>query len=349
MKIDWKFVPASVMHRTEYLRGENGNRGRTNLPEREKTFHHDGFTSRTNADYTIAWVCALHTELAAARVMLDIIHEPLPQFENDTNSYLLGSIRRHNIVIACLPADDYGTISAAAVIMNLKRSFPEVRAGLMVGVGGGVPTRANDLRLGDIVVGTRVIQHDVGNVVEDEEFRRTAMPKALFPFLHTAVSALRAKHESTPSRVPLILQRFRAHPAYNRPNLPDRLFQMTYGHKPLRASCDECDQSKVLARDKRMQPNIKIHYGGIASGNQVMKSGIVRDQVAQELDVICFEMETAGLMDVLPCLPIRGICDYADSHKTKEWQRYAAAAAAAYAREFLEEFPAVESEAPIFR
>ena len=76
-----------------------------------------------------------------------------------------------------------------------------------------------------------------------------------------------------------------------------------------------------------------------------MKSSTTRDNVARQLDVICFEMETAGLIDIIPCLPIRGICDYADSHKNEEWQRYAAATAAAYARELLEELPVTESYA----
>jgi nucleoside phosphorylase len=67
-----------------------------------------------------------------------------------------------------------------------------------------------------------------------------------------------------------------------------------------------------------------------------MKDSTTRDEISRELDVICFEMEAAGLMDIMPCLPIRGICDYSDSHKTKEYQRYAAATAAAYAYEFLE-------------
>lgn len=77
-----------------------------------------------------------------------------------------------------------------------------------------------------------------------------------------------------------------------------------------------------------------------------MRDGITRDNVARQLEVICFEMETAGLMDILPCLPIRGICDYSDSHKSKEWQRYAAATAAAYARELLEELPVTKSNIP---
>ncbi|KAL4782583.1 hypothetical protein BJX76DRAFT_358844 [Aspergillus varians] len=73
----------------------------------------------------------------------------------------------------------------------------------------------------------------------------------------------------------------------------------------------------------------------MASGNQVMKDASSRDRVAKEHGIICFEMEAAGLMNTLSCLVIRGICDYADSHKSKEWQCYAALTAAAYAKELL--------------
>ena len=40
-------------------------------------------------------------------------------------------------------------------------------------------------------------------------------------------------------------------------------------------------------------------------------------------------------MDNFPCLVIRGICNYSDTHKNKNWQPYAAATAAAYAKELL--------------
>jgi nucleoside phosphorylase len=66
-----------------------------------------------------------------------------------------------------------------------------------------------------------------------------------------------------------------------------------------------------------------------------MKHGTTRDEIGKKEGVICFEMEAAGLMNNFPCLVIRGICDYADSHKNKMWQAYAAATAAAFARVFL--------------
>ncbi|RGP69077.1 hypothetical protein FLONG3_7930 [Fusarium longipes] len=294
-----------------------------------------GFENEVLYDrYTVAWICALHIEMAAARAMLDEEHDDLPRRGNDTNSYVLGAMQEHNIVIACLPADQYGTNNAANVLSNMKNTFPKIRIGLMVGIGGGVPTKA-DIRLGDIVVGVRVMQSDLGKTVNGT-LQRTAVPKIPDSSIRTVISNLRARHELNCSRVPLILKdKMRKYPAYCLPDEPDRLFQPSYSHENTASSCDECDQSKLQARKIRSSTNPVIHYGAIASGNQVMKDASCRDDIARELDVICFEMEAAGLMDIMPCLPIRGICDYSDSHKAKGWQRYAAATAAAYAYEFL--------------
>ncbi len=314
------------------------------LPKRQKTFHHGG-PALQHASYTVAWICALHVEMAAALAVLDEIHDPLQVYPDDNNTYKLGRIKTHNVVIACLPAQQYGTINAANVVTNLKRTFPSIRAGLMVGIGGGVPSKA-DIRLGDVVVGTRVMQYDLCKAVQGGEMQRTAIPRLPHQLLGTAVSALRSKHELAPSRIPFILQqKFQGYPGYGCPSSPDRLFCVEYDHENPDFDCDECDQSTMIMRRKRDPGDIVIHYGAIASGNQVMKNGTLRDSIARELDIICFEMEAAGLMEIISCLVIRGICDYADSHKSKEWQRYAAATAAAYARELLDEMPTSEGSA----
>ncbi len=84
--------------------------------------------------------------------MLDKIHPPLPRLPTDQNTYILGSIGEHNVVIASLPSGAYGTTSATTVAIQLLSSFHAVRIGLMVGIGGGVPSSNADIRLGDIVV-----------------------------------------------------------------------------------------------------------------------------------------------------------------------------------------------------
>lgn len=114
-------------------------------------------TEFTNDDYTVGWICALPIELAAAQAMLDETHPDLLQDEKDLNVYTLGHIGQHNIVLACLPSGTTGTNAAAAAAKDLLRSFPKIRFGLMVGVGGGAPGPPNndpyeDLRLGDVVV-----------------------------------------------------------------------------------------------------------------------------------------------------------------------------------------------------
>lgn len=107
----------------------------------------------------------------------------------------------------------------------------------------------------------------------------------------------------------------------------------------------------VIVGDERMPGDPIIHYGLIASGNQVIKDSSARDEINRSLggQILCLEMEAAGVMNNFPCLVIRGICDYADSKKNDHWQEYAAGIAAAFTKEFLLSIqPAViEREPPV--
>ena len=121
----------------------------------------------------------------------------------------------------------------------------------------------------------------------------------------------------------------------------DQLFEAHYNHhRAGEDTCASCDSLQAVPRSIRSDGVPVMHYGLIASGNQVMRDGVTRERLQRELDVLCFEMEAAGLMDDFRCLVIRGICDYADTHKNKRWQPYAAAVAAAYAKELLCVIPA---------
>ena len=71
--------------------------------------------------------------------MLDSIHTPLKaQPKHDENNYTLGSIGKHNVAITCLP--EYGVVSAAVAAKSMQNTFPRLRFGLMVGIGGGIPS-----------------------------------------------------------------------------------------------------------------------------------------------------------------------------------------------------------------
>jgi nucleoside phosphorylase len=304
-------------------------------------------TSRAHKDYTIGVVCALATEKAAFEAMLDEKHPRLPNLKSDGNSYTLGRIGIHNVVVACLPTGMTGNNSAATVAKDMQRSFP-IKIGLLVGVGGGVWSKKVDMRLGDVVVsqpdGTHggVVQWDFGKTEKGGVFRRTGSLNKPPRVLLNAVQDIKTRHMTEGDKLAEHLSTM----ATNKPFMAetfgyqgaehDQLYRPTYDHQS-GETCDECDNSQVIERlPARTSSAPKIHYGNIASGNEVMKDGATRDRIAKEEGVICFEMEAAGLMDSFPCLVIRGICDYADSHKNKRWQPYAAATAAAFAKELLE-------------
>ncbi|KAL7934069.1 putative kinesin [Trichoderma chlorosporum] len=241
----------------------------------------------------------------------------------------------------------------------MRRSFPNISFSLMVGIGGGAPgppsnDSRNDIRLGDVVVSCPtvdsggVLQYDFGKTVRDGKFIQTGTLNKTCTQLRTGISALRARHQMTESEVPLYIaamlqSKEKMRKKFSHPGLEhDELFRADYDHAEDESSCGNCDRGALLLRVPRADKNPVIHYGLIGSANQVMKHGLTREKLRLEKGITCFEMEAAGLMDSLPCLVVRGICDYADSHKNKMWQPYAATTAAAYAKEILSVIPAAE-------
>ena len=107
----------------------------------------------------------------------------------------------------------------------------------------------------------------------------------------------------------------------------DRLFSSQYLHNSRHVTCDRCSDAHVIVRPIRSNPYPRIHYGLVASRNSVIKDAILRDKWSTEKNILYFKMEAAGVMNILPCLVIRGICDYSNSHKNKSFQEYAAATA----------------------
>ncbi|GCB21873.1 ankyrin repeat domain-containing protein 50 [Aspergillus awamori] len=316
-------------------------------PKRRKLDNRENPQQLSHDDYTIGWVCALAIEAAAATAMLDQIHPALSTHPRDSNSYTLGSIGSHHVVIACLPAGVYGTTSAATVASNMFISFGSIRHLLMVGIGGGVPSASADIRLGDVVVSIPtprfegVVQYDYGKTIGQGRFERTGTLNKPSISLLTAVNSLRAADLRNGSQIPILMSQMLARntqmaETFTSPGCQrDLLFASDYEHDPAEPTCELCDRKNLVTRSMRNSDRPVVHYGLIASGNQVIKHAQTRDQLAAQLNILCFEMEAAGLMDNFPCLVIRGVSDYSDSHKNKAWQGYAAATAAAYAKQLL--------------
>ncbi|KAJ3496598.1 hypothetical protein NLG97_g2545 [Lecanicillium saksenae] len=286
-----------------------------------------------NGDYTVGWICALPEEYVAARAFLDEQHKPA---ENTQHEYTLGRLGGHNIVIGVLPDGEYGTASASSIASNMLHAFPNITIGLMVGIAGGAPApaRKRDIRLGDVVVSvprggsSGVFQYDFGKTIQEQAFQGTRVLNQPPAILREAVSGIRADHEMSghgiQEAIATALQK------------ADVVHPVQDG-----AACESAcssDSANLVSRPERDEDeeNPVIHYGVIATANQLMKDAYIRDKLAHEKDVLCFEMEAGGLMNHFPCLVIRGICDYSDSHKNKKWQGYAAMTAAAYAKELLQ-------------
>lgn len=296
-------------------------------------------------DYTIGWICALQEEYEAACRMLDCESDGPETAEiNDNNTYAFGRINKHNVVIGSLPGGQYGTNSAASVARDMVRSFPNLRFALLVGIGGAAPTQKNDIRLGDVVVSEPrgvlggVVQYDLGKRLSNGRFQRTGQLNAPPQVLLGVLPEMRRRHNDPrkPDRIGEHLKLMEDMPDYRRPG-EDRLYRADYEHKSGN-SCADCEANGLEERVSRnLSRKVIVHYGIIASANSVMKSPKERDQYSQdpELNILCFETEAGGLMNNFPCLVIRGISHYSDSHKNDNWHKYSALAAAAYARELL--------------
>ncbi|KAK9853410.1 hypothetical protein MYU51_006489 [Penicillium brevicompactum] len=300
--------------------------------------------------YRVGWICPLEVEQIAAMEMLDEEHQPLPQPSGDTNIYNLGSINNHNVVIAGLPRA--GNCSAATVVTQMRMTFPNLKYGLLVGIGGGVPTKTECgmVRLGHVVVSqptgihSGAVQYDHGKAkvghFERKGFLAPPPTALLNATREVAVRRQRLDYDPIWKNLERIhtgrptLRRFTFPGAAN-----DHLYPSGYTHGQQGTSCEEsgCDPRQRIARpiDEEDDSFIVVHRGTIASGELVIKDAQRRDDLAQEHGVLCFEMEAAGALTDFPCMVIRGISDYCDSHKNDQWHGYAAAVAAAYARQLF--------------
>ncbi|KAJ4368482.1 hypothetical protein N0V85_009107 [Neurospora sp. IMI 360204] len=277
---------------------------------------------------------------------------------DDVVLYHVGRIGSHFVAMVVCPR--MGIEPAATALANMRRSFPNIKHVLVVGIAGGMPCYGLDLQeqivLGDIVVG--VPQHGRGGVTHYEfgawegQKELTVKEHTLHPSaaLLTAVNNLRSVHmQVAGSKIPRYLEELRrglnerSRQAYEDPGAEyDHLFEDSYLHTDRGRFCPcLCDATRAKLRKSRSkraerksdQPH--IHYDNIGSANAFVRSSANRNELHARHNIIYLEMEAAGVMSDYQGLVIRGVYDYADSHKNKKWQGYAAATAAAYAKEVL--------------
>ncbi|KAK5044799.1 hypothetical protein LTR84_010455 [Exophiala bonariae] len=327
--------------------------------------------------FEIAILCALSIESDAVEALFDQFWEEddvqYGKVPGDPNSYTLGRIGRHNVVLAYMPA--MGKISSATVAASFRASFAHVRLGLVVGICGGVPRLAGhveDIFLGDVIISTGIVQFDFGRQFTDRMIRKDTLQDSLGRPNHE-IRAFLKKLQGWRARSELrrhiseyvheVCDKEWFGPWATPGPDEDTLYRADYRHKhqdpieceicarclsaedpvcnaALESSCAQldCDQRYLVLRQRPPNSGPTVHFGLVASGDVVVKSGLYRDRIAAEEKVIGFEMEGAGVWDSFPTVVIKSVCDYGDSHKNKIWQRHCAIVAAAAAKGFLRQW-----------
>ncbi|KAG4281603.1 hypothetical protein FPRO06_10507 [Fusarium proliferatum] len=325
---------------------------------------------KSRDDFEIAIICALTLEADAVIASFDHHWDEegglsLGKARGDPNSYSTGVIGCHNVVLAHLPG--MGKI-AGHIASFCRMSFPNISLALIVGICGGAPLYEDTpIFLGDVIISTGVVQYDFGRRFPDRfEMKDTlgeslGRPNLEIRSLLAKLTTARQREKLRRATRDLIALVPNAYPGRSK----DVLFPASYRHKhqdsrecsvctscstdadavcseSLRATCEElgCDRKQTIRQipgnTDEMEPSLSIHFGTFASGDTVMKSGKDRDQLIRQKKVVGFEMESAGVWEVFPSIVIKSVCDYADSHKNKDWQAYSALCAASCTKAFLE-------------
>ncbi|KAF4549346.1 Ankyrin repeat-containing protein 25 [Elsinoe fawcettii] len=297
-----------------------------------------------NAQFTVGCICALPDEQKAVASFLDQEYGPANyQAPGDNNDYTLGRIGRHNVVIAVCPRGQDGLVPAASVARDLARTFLDVRIALMVGIGGCAPSIEHDIRLGDVIVSSgssttpAVVQYDKGkwqqrnnspdgsrqNLVRHrrpDSFQIHSLLNQPPQLLLTAITNLESYQERNGNKIRSMVTdavsrvRKNMQRRFTMPDVStDVLYKPGFVHQTqtdpgIDKPCCGTDEMIIQPRSERdiEEDDIAVHYGPIGTASALMKDAYARDELSRRHGILCFEMESGGLMNQWPCLVIRG-------------------------------------------
>ncbi|KAJ6789702.1 hypothetical protein PWT90_00566 [Aphanocladium album] len=297
------------------------------------------------ANYTVAWIAPLYIEARAAWLLFDNHHDGnFSVSRGDDYLFQAGDICGHNVILATLPAgQEYGNSSAAALASQVKKFFPNLWFGLLVGVAAGLPNLkgkpAVDIRLGDVLVGlpqgdnAGIIAYELGKETAEDGFQLLHHGHILATTEAIVRSAIGSIQLHSPNEAASFLPYYEQiqneehqHGSFVDPGQENDMYY----------ELSDNGAQSLLPRDRRpSSKRTRVWYGSIGSGDKLMKNALKRNDLRDKYNIIGLEMEAAGTMNRIPVGVIRGVCDYGDQHKNKEWQPYAAAMAAAYSKAIL--------------
>ncbi|CBF85596.1 hypothetical protein AN1806.2 [Aspergillus nidulans FGSC A4] len=308
-------------------------------------------SSRT--DFRIAILCPLPLEAEVVKPLFSRIYHAvefptLLKVRGDPNSYTLGRIGTYDVALVHMPSA--GKAVASSVVAHMKMSYPRIQIAFLIGICGGVPfidkslaARGNtNIYLGDVIIGTGVVQYDrlpLGPYRKDALEENLGRPNQE---IHSFLSKIKTRVDTLSDRQCRYLAMIQRHVRAQCPGAQyDIVYSRTYNHREVNCQCSlgvDADET-VVARRRNFDVVPFLHFGTLGSGDSVIMSHKFRDDIAKKQKVIGFEMEAAGVWGQYPCILVKGVSDYADSHKSKRWQYFAAASAAACMRALLDEAP----------
>lgn len=299
-------------------------------------------TQRIRKRVKLAIITALPKEAAAVRAVLGGKYTELPTQRRTQVSYYLHSFKSSlngaELEVLLALANGMGNNSAAVTGASVLIDFPGVTDLVLAGIAGAIPVPhaaqrsrkeyERHVRLGDIVVSTEgVFQYDfIKRGLDTSECRKPAPPPSAK--LINAVQKIRVDEEGGVYPWEAFLSQAIAQDGVRRPKK------------------DRIDDDDATRKHPRNQPGRRpgsplVHYGLIGSANVLLKDFKERDRLGRVHGLRAVEMEGSGIADAAwnlaaGYIAVRSTCDYCNSKKDDPWQRYAAFAAASYARLIVE-------------
>lgn len=336
---------------------------------------------KSRDELQIGILCALPIEYDAMSHAVDEFWDEvnIGRSSADPNVYTYGRIGDVNVVLLLLTR--IGKIVAASATTHLLHTFPNLELLFVVGVCGGVPEPqpGKEILLGDVVISKTIVQYDVENpcaqdtlgesfgmstdkirsfVTSFEQNRaRGGLEAKAAAYLEELQSRAKGKRRAANYQYPgaekdrLFAPSCNCRHHYTGPRNPGELCD---ANRRMLCRGLGCGEQQLIQRNRlsfnqnlektgRFEtPTPSIFIGNIGSGDTVLRSAKERHRLAKAYDLIAFEMEGAGAWDQVPSIVVKGVCDYADNYKNKEWQNFAAATAAAVSKALIEQYPRAE-------
>ncbi|OAR01627.1 hypothetical protein LLEC1_03282 [Akanthomyces lecanii] len=300
------------------------------------------------SEYAVAWIATQPVEAETAQYMLDERHDGFPAAQDDGAMYIAGAMAGHNIIIATLPrGQQYEAGASAALVGHLKKFFPNLWFGLLVGVAIGLPNLSRDtmrdIRIGDVLVGfpdgesAGLVSYDLGKETDDgfQSLRLGHALTTIDAIVRCAIGATKIEASHDTEKVIHYCERFRGS-IFSDAQFHGTAFRSLKRFPWLR---DDGSTRNVIRGCRPGSERIRVWHGTIGSGAKVWRDLQEVNEVRDKYGLIGLEMEATGIMDQIPIGVIRGVCGYGDGLQYRRGKPFAAATAAAYARALLDKIP----------